>query len=159
VETLQLAVETLPPRDPAPDQGPRHAAADTLGKLIDEKSAQQFECKLEQEFEDHREVIMALLVQLEKEGKRCWIPTMVGQLGPYKKDPPGIRRMAEARRALLESPVSVVNEELLVGDFGGAQVEPQIVAAGGLQPHVPKDIFNVPNRAAVKQQLGCGRVP
>jgi len=54
----------------APSEGHDQQAADTFGELIDEKSAEQFIEELDEYFEQHSSVMMALFRQFEKAGIR-----------------------------------------------------------------------------------------
>ena len=49
-----------------------------------------------------------------------------------------------------------VNQISLMSRFGGSMVETQVVAAGGFQAFVAENLFDVADRAAVKQKLGRG---
>ena len=43
--------------------------------------------------------------------------------------------------------------------FGCPVIEAQIVAAGCLQPFVPKNLLDMPHRTAIEEKLGCSRMP
>ncbi|HEU4983216.1 MAG TPA: hypothetical protein VFT88_11095 [Acidobacteriaceae bacterium] len=50
-------------------RGTLNAAANTIRKLIDEKSAYEFNCECKEKVADHDRLIMAMIGKIEKQGK------------------------------------------------------------------------------------------
>lgn len=127
------------------------APADTTGKLIDKKSANEFNQELEHDIEDHR-MTMALIGQFEKAGKA----SCRSRRFKRASDIPPLWRKDRRPACLL---ARAVDKILLVSGLRRPAVQAQIVAAGGFKALVPKDLLDVTNRTAIEKQLGRRSVP